>query len=599
MKMFKSKEDTMNVRQQIIQDRVEQVAKQLGLSEQTGSNYLDKAFLKYVLSIITNRSIFDRNMDGDIVDGKMEKQIDAIYFDTDLEDQLKVYIVQGKNTNGFSSNVVGLIANGLEWLFNSTQKELSTLDNPVFRSKIKEYRSYQGDLGPSNIQIFVIFATTGMTSELLDTDEVIQERERLLKKYQNGTFAEFKIELWGADELVERMNQLDRKSRKVDQDIRIIYDTNNPSVIRYQAGGIKGIVCSASAKEVARIVNEDKNGAIFEPNIRNFLGLKGAVNSEILSTSISETESLLFWFLNNGITIICDHCDLNPDPDNPIVKVENLQIVNGCQTSTALAIAAKEGKLKDNVRVLLRIYETTDKTLVDRIVLTTNNQNRITTRDLKANDPIQKDFQTRFKEYGYYYERKPREFDNQRDIDSSRVLTNESVAQSYLAIVLKKPSDSSRRKYKVWKDYYSQIFDRKLSVVEPYLLATLIYQNVFAKLKSLHSISEKSELWHQLINSASFQIARIVSFLYHGGDLVIPQQREKYKETINKFKSEIEEIGNNNSVLDEQIILGVDILEAVITSEPSASIVNLENIIKSSELDSQIDAELYKKHRKK
>jgi len=68
-----------------------------------------------------------------------------------------------------------------------------------------------------------------------------------------------------------------------------------------------------------------------------------------------------------------------------------MQIVNGCQTATALALAEKAGKLAPDTRVMLRIYETADAQLVDKIVLTTNNQNKISSRDLRSNDKIQID----------------------------------------------------------------------------------------------------------------------------------------------------------------------------------------------------------------
>ncbi len=53
---------------------------------------------------------------------------------------------------------------------------------------------------------------------------------------------------------------------------------------------------------------------------------------------------------------------------------------------------------------------------------------------------------------------------------------NDIVATSYLAIVLKKCSDSRSRKYKVWSEFYDKIFSGGL--VDPYIIATLIYQKV-------------------------------------------------------------------------------------------------------------------------
>jgi AIPR protein len=109
------------------------------------------------------------------------------------------------------------------------------------------------------------------------------------------------------------------------------------------------------------------------------------------------------------------------------------------------------------VRVLARIYETKDPDLVSKIVLTTNNQNQISSRDLRANDPVQLDMEQAFRNYGYLYERKPRQYETEQ-IDITRLFTNEYVAQAYLAIVLRSPSDARARKYKVWGELHGKIF---------------------------------------------------------------------------------------------------------------------------------------------
>ena len=60
----------MNLRQQIIQDRIEKTAKDLKLSE-------DMAFLRFAHSLIVGKSMhsFDNS---DLIEGSEEKQIDCI-----------------------------------------------------------------------------------------------------------------------------------------------------------------------------------------------------------------------------------------------------------------------------------------------------------------------------------------------------------------------------------------------------------------------------------------------------------------------------------------------------------------------------------------
>ena len=155
-------------------------------------------------------------------------------------------------------------------------------------------------------------------------------------------------------------------------------------------------MCTTTAKEIGRIVNDDSIGSIFDSNIRRFLGTRGAVNTDIKATCTSPQSSYLFWFLNNGLTAVCDGFDAVTDPDAPLIKVQNIQIVNGCQTASTLALAEREGGLTPDTRLLFKLYATNDPKLISQIVLTTNNQNKINSRDLRANDTVQMDMEAGF-----------------------------------------------------------------------------------------------------------------------------------------------------------------------------------------------------------
>jgi len=192
-------------------------------------------------------------------------------------------------------------------------------------------------IGPSNIEVKVAYICNGFTEKI--SKECKQELTTIDQEFNNGTFANFSFQLIGAIEIVDLLNSQEKKNKKIDADIRIKYDTNSPSLIKYHSHGLKGIICTALAKDLAEIVNSDTKGFLFDLNIRRFLGKRGGVNRDIKETSTNEETSHLFWFLNNGVTIVCDKVDPVTDPDNPHLKIKNMQIVNGCQTSTSLAKA--------------------------------------------------------------------------------------------------------------------------------------------------------------------------------------------------------------------------------------------------------------------
>lgn len=566
----------MNLHQQLILQRIEKTAQDLGLPE-------DLAFIRFTHSLIVGKSMHSFDED-DLIDGSQEKQIDCITIEED-EDNATVYIFQFKNSDSFSSNTLILMRNGLEWIFNKSQSDIKQLSNLKFKDRILEYRTLQRELGPSNLKIFVIYVTMGISASL--SEEFKQEIKTINDQYDNNTFAEFQLQIWGAEELVGRMNAIEKNDRKIDADIRINYDANNPSLIKYYhaMSGLRGVVCTTTAQEIARIVNNDSTGSIFDLNIRRFLGTRGRVNADILRTCQQSDSSYLFWFLNNGITIICDRIDPVTDPDNPVVKIENMQIVNGCQTATALALAAERGILARDVKILLRIYQTTDSDLVSKIVMTTNNQNEISSRDLRANDPIQVDMERALRHYGYFYERKLRQYDNSENIDTNRIIDNESLAQSYLSIVMRKPSDARARKYKIWSNYYNQIFGGS-EVVEPFIISYMLYKYTENWLKISNLSNDLNNLKRTLSKKGAFHIARIASFLWKGND--------NWDSKSNNLGHLVDILENHPSSFDGNIEMSFSILEKIINGDKKFSS-DLESALKSSNLDTEIDRELHTK----
>ena len=277
---------------------------------------------------------------------------------------------------------------------------------------------------------------------------------------------------------------------------------------------------------------------------------------------------------------MCDSIDPVTDPDNPHIKIKNMQIVNGCQTSSSLAKAAELGLLKKDTRVLLRIYETGNTDLVSKIVLTTNNQNKITGRNLRSNDKVQADVQENFKLYNLYYERKPREFDKVSEADKSNIISNDIVATAYLAICLRRCGDSRSRNYKVWNDFYESIF-HGASEIEPYVFTSLLYKHIKEELTEPVYSDTDDERLRYLSKNASFHIARIASFLIRKDDT--------WNKTEN-LKGDIYNIKNNKIDLKKITKDSFDLLLETIDMNK-----DLNNSLKSSSLDTDITRTIYNK----
>lgn len=492
----------MGLKQQLIHNYTEDIASNHGVSKEV-------AFVMYGHSLIMNQgpASFDMN---DLVDGGQDKQIDAFTIE-ESDSKADVYITQVTTATSFSSTKLVQLGNGLRWVLEASRSEINKLPNVDLRDKIIHFREIQTDIGPSNISIHVSFVANGESDSA--SDEFRHEMERIVQEYDNDVYDKFTLNIIGIGELTNLAKTRDTRARSVNADLKIKYDRNSASAISYFSQGLKGGVYTISGTEIAKLVNSHPDGTVFDMNIRQYLGTRGTVNRDILETA-SGAKGYEFWFLNNGITIVCDKFDAVYDPDNPILKITNLQIVNGCQTASTLGNALSAGILKKDVNVIVRVYETNDDNLVGKIVLTTNNQNHITSRNLRANDSIQIHLEDAFAMQGYYYERKPRQFDSIKE--TSKLFTNEEVGQAYLALKLKNPSDARSRKYKLWDELNKEVFTD--APVEQYLLCANLVRHMSQWLRNSSHVKSKDIDKRTLAKRGLYHISRVAAFVLIGSD---------------------------------------------------------------------------------
>jgi hypothetical protein len=439
----------------------------------------DQAFLYLATSLIFDLDIESIDPE-DIIEGSGDKQLDIIRITDNAErSEAEIDIIQVKNTNGFSSNTLIQISNGLKWLFEKRRADYLKLKNAELVEKIKEIRELRRLYGASNLSINVIYVSKGDATQL--SSEYVEERQTLYDIFSNLGFSKFEFKEIGAVELLEYIEVKERTKKRIDIDIPIVYDINKPSLLSYSVGDTKAIICTVTGETLAVIGNSQPKDAIFDLNVRQFYGLRGKVNNDILSTC-KGNESKRFWFLNNGITMVCDSFDEIRDPDEPIIKVKNAQIVNGCQTTVTIREAFSQNSLSKDVKILLKIFATDNPTLVERITLTTNNQNKITDRDLRANEAIQRDIQRVMNEkYGYYYERKNKEYQSLTIKQKKFIVPNFKAGQAYLAIVRNKPSNAKGYLAAIWSDFYKEIYGE--ATVGDLLASYLIFKYCQKKAK--------------------------------------------------------------------------------------------------------------------
>lgn len=128
---------------------------------------------------------------------------------------------------------------------------------------------------------------------------------------------------------------------------------------------------------------------LLEQNVRVFLQARSNVNKGIKSTL--ENNPDLFFSFNNGLTTTAEQVEtIETEEGTKIVRLENLQIVNGGQTTASIYAAYRSGVdlSKVYVQMKLNVVSPTKATeLVPQISRSANSQNRVSAADFFSNHP--------------------------------------------------------------------------------------------------------------------------------------------------------------------------------------------------------------------
>jgi hypothetical protein len=308
----------------------------------------------------------------------------------------------------------------------------------------------------------------------------------------------------------------------------------------------KSRVFIIKGKELAKVYNDHKE-RIFQQNVRYSLGVRSrSINRQIAETAINKGRGPFFWYFNNGITIVCNK--IKTSTSGKVINLFKPQIINGAQTTYALYEGYKEGKLNEDVEVLIKVIETDDKHFIEKVTLYTNSQNAIRLRDLCSNDDIQDKIQKlMLSSYRFFYERKRGEFVSLYRTEESkesllgkdfrtRIIDNENVAQCMLAFYLQKPSQAKAEKARIFlKDkigFYDDIFNKNDDLLtEKILLSWKLFKFIDGKrseyrkeYRKAETLAEKNKekiyRYDYLLHSEFFILNLFVDFIeFEGYDI--------------------------------------------------------------------------------
>lgn len=418
------------------------------------------AFLYMVLETLFLRA--DEEITSMITDGGQDRGADAVHIVTSGETAY-VNIFQSKYAGSLKNAQKNFPGNEVDKLITLISDIANRADglidsvNPILASKVHDIWSLVDRGLIVNFRVFFISNTNPLISH---------ERERMqvfCRQYEMVTFEQMSYshisKLVISDNRPREEGSLDcidvQKFERSDYDIR-------------------GLVANVDAVSFIELITTENGDGIkrhlFNDNIRGYLGLEGGFNKQIQQSALSE-DNHLFWYQNNGITILAEDFSHQPMRGSKI-RLKNFQIVNGAQTSYSLFKAFQSDPDRvSKIVLLVKIFASNREDVSEKIAIATNSQARISPRDLKANDSIQKRIGAAFQEFGLLYERKRNQFESD---PSLKKVDSLKLGQAILAYHLGEPHQAKTSSDEIFGDQYNRIFNKDLDVRYLYKIATLL-----------------------------------------------------------------------------------------------------------------------------
>lgn len=273
---------------------------------------------------------------------------------------------------------------------------------------------------------------------------------------------------------------------------------------------------------------------LFDKNIREFIGTSN-VNEDIVYTLGNEPE--IFWYLNNGITVLCDQIHkigAKKNRDKSGFVADNISIVNGAQTIGCIGeiyqnSTSEEREKLEDVEVSIRFISLSncEGDFALGVTRATNTQNKVESRDFIALDSQQERLGREFRTCGkrYYYKRTGEAItrdDKNYELEEATVAL--ACAHRDVTLAIKAKQDLSRLWSDPSKPPYTKLFNQNVN-------ATQLSRQIEVKRKVEETIKEQQEKEETRIREAflkhgSFFILHTV-FQKSSRDMFLPDTSER------------------------------------------------------------------------
>ncbi|MFE6772981.1 AIPR family protein [Streptomyces fimicarius] len=311
-----------------------------------------------------------------VVDGADDQGIDALFVSPATEE---MWLIQAKwseqGTARLDSGAVQQLLHGAEQLFDFRFAQF----NAKFQQLVPKVDALLSEAIP---RVHLVFATLGDEGLSLEVDDLLRERVREFN--QISELLDFRV-LGVRDFHATVTRDSLPKPTTVTATLSDGWHLNSTPYQTYLG--------TVSAEELAGWY-EQYGTRLFDQNVRFALGAT-EVNVTMVDSLLDAPHE--FWYLNNGITVLCDSVQVayvaRRAQGQPVrLELSNAQVVNGAQTVASARRAYEQDPqavAEALVSVRLICLDGAPNDLAQRITRATNTQNHVEARDFAALDPQQ------------------------------------------------------------------------------------------------------------------------------------------------------------------------------------------------------------------
>lgn len=536
----------------------------------------DLAFEIFSISAVLDKpfqEVFDNVIVRDVSSnrsGSKDGGIDGVYF-RDLGDYFEMLVFQCKNTLSLKDNEISKFRNDVREVFDEGNRVGKTNIEDL-QPFINEYKSISSNGKMIDTKCYFIYRGTNIDPNYANNEAI----------YKSNHLPDKDFYIYDSEWIYEKLASLTKTHRKTVEYTFRPQNSNfslldNQALYTFSIGNTRAANFRILATDLCELMEKEKeiNGTfdlLFEENIRQYLGNSRFRANREMNKTLNSEDAVLFPFLNNGITIVAEKITApkSPQAGNYNVPVVNPQIVNGLQTSRVLydLYLTDRSKLRE-VYVNIRVYETTEPGLVEKITDATNTQTPISYKDKISNKDFNALTKSVFANKGIDYITKRGEGFNSRFKNMHDQIDSETVLKFWYATFFEEPETAKNSIARVLQEIYdaatsenhplksmfegnkdSAIYNQLLTVYKIYRLIQSSKRKIISGNETYLDKYEHISSSDELMCYAVYKIVGTDLAKYNDQELLENAYSEAaslIEEQVKKNKAELEAVGKTFS----------------------------------------------------